>query len=100
MFVVLLKFAENRDAAPRHMEGHKAWLEQGFADGVFLLAGGLAPAAGGAVLARGDDRRAIERRVAVDPFVAHGVVVPEILEIAPARVDDRLAPLLGRDVAA
>ncbi len=37
MHVVLLGFAENQAQAPRHMAGHKAWLEQGFADGVFLL---------------------------------------------------------------
>ena len=38
MFVVLLKFAANRDQAGRHMDGHKAWLQRGFDDGVFVLA--------------------------------------------------------------
>ncbi len=39
MFVVLLKFSENRNRVADFMEGHKAWLKNGFDDGVFLLAG-------------------------------------------------------------
>lgn len=91
MFVVLLKFSDNKDQAGQHMEGHKTWLSQGFADGVFLLAGSLQPGAGGGILAHGVDRETLERRVAADPFVAEGVVNPEIHEIAPARTDDRVA---------
>ena len=51
MFVILLKFAENKAQAAQHMEGHKAWLNEGFKDGVFLLAGSLQPGLGGAILA-------------------------------------------------
>jgi uncharacterized protein YciI len=38
MDVVLLRFTENRDRAAAALEGHKAWLTQGFAEGLFLLA--------------------------------------------------------------
>ncbi len=91
MFVILLRFAANREAAPRLMEAHNAWLRQGFADGVFHLAGSIAPRAGGAILAHGVDRAAIEARIALDPFVAEAVVQAEIIEITPTRSDDRLA---------
>ncbi|WP_428246785.1 YciI family protein [Ferrovibrio sp.] len=95
MFVVTLKFAANKAAAPRLMEGHNAWIRQGFEDGVFLLTGSLNPAAGGAVLAHGVTRAEIEARVAADPFVAEQVVSADILEIAPGRLDQRLAFLKG-----
>lgn len=91
MFVILLKFTDRRDRAAGLMEGHNAWLKQGFEDGVFLLAGSLPPGLGGAVIAHGAARAEIEARVAADPFVAEGVVTPEIIEIAPGRTDDRLA---------
>jgi uncharacterized protein YciI len=100
MFIVLLRFSGNRGQAGRFVEGHKDWLKRGFADGVFLLAGGLQPEAGGAVLAHGTTRADLERRVAEDPFVAEDVVSAEILELAPARADDRLAFLLGGGAAA
>jgi uncharacterized protein YciI len=95
MFVVTLKFAANKAAAPRLMEGHNAWITKGFEDGVFLLTGSMQPALGGAVLAHGISRTEIEARVAADPFVAEQVVSAEILEIAPGRLDERLAFLKG-----
>jgi uncharacterized protein YciI len=90
MFVVTLKFA-NKAKAPQFMEGHNAWIKQGFEDGVFLLVGGLQPNAGGAVIAHNTARADLEVRVQEDPFVAEGVVSADIQEIAPGRVDDRLA---------
>ncbi len=94
MFIVLLKFAANRAEAGRLMQGHNAWLKRGFDDGVFLVAGSLAPGLGGAVLAHGETQERLRARVAEDPFVAETVVTAEILEIATARTDARLAFLL------
>jgi uncharacterized protein YciI len=90
MFIVLLKFAD-RSKAGAHMEGHKAWLQRGFDDGVFSLAGSLQPNLGGGILAAGTTLEALQARVNDDPFVAGGVVTAEILEITPAHSDERLA---------
>lgn len=90
MFVVMLKFAD-RSKAPALMEGHNAWLREGFDAGVFLLAGGIRPQEGGAVIAHGVSRDELAERVGNDPFVAEGVVDAQIIEIAPGRVDERLA---------
>lgn len=95
MFVVLLRFSANRAQAGRFMEAHNGWLKQGFDDGVFVLAGGLAPGLGGGLLAHGVARAELETRIAEDPFVAEGIVTAEIHEIAPARTDERLAFLKG-----
>lgn len=77
------------------MDGHKAWIKQGFDDGVFLLVGGLQPNMGGAVMAHNVSRDELDARVRDDPFVAENVVTAEIHEIDPARADDRLSFLLG-----
>ncbi len=95
MFIVLLKFADNKSRAGELMDGHNAWLARGFDDGVFVLAGSLADSQGGAIVAHGADRAELERRVGEDPFVAEGVVRAEIVEIAPAKADERLGFLLG-----
>jgi len=95
MFVVLLKFSGNRDRAGAFMDGHKAWIQRGFDDGVFLLVGGLKPDLGGSVVAHNTSLTDLESRVNDDPFVAENVVSAEILEIAPARADARLGFLLG-----
>jgi len=95
MFIVLLKFGDNRGQAGPHLDGHKAWLARGFDDGVFVLAGGIQPGAGGAIVAHATTLPELRDRVKDDPFVAHGVVVAEILEILPSRAEPRLQFLLG-----
>ncbi|WP_064681740.1 YciI family protein [Rhizobium bangladeshense] len=95
MFVVTLKFSASTARASALMEGHNAWIKQGFDDGIFLLAGSLLPRAGGAVLAHNTSRTDLEMRLQQDPFVAEGVVSADIFEIAPGRTDDRLAFLRG-----
>lgn len=90
MFVTLLKFSENRAAAAQHMAAHNAWLAKGFADGAFICAGSLRPSAGGAIIANGESRTSHDERIAADPFVIHGIVIPETIEIDPTRTIDAL----------
>ncbi len=90
MFIVLLKFSGNKDQAGQFMAGHKEWIERGFDDGVFLLAGGLQPGLGGGIVAHNTSLPDLQGRVNDDPFVAENIVSAEILEIAPSRTDERL----------
>jgi uncharacterized protein YciI len=95
MFVVLLKFSENKGRAGQFMEGHKEWIQRGFDDGVFLLTGSLQPNLGGGIVAHSTSLADLQVRVNADPFVAENVVSPEIHEIAPSRSDERLAFVIG-----
>ncbi len=94
MFVVILKFSENKALAGQFMEAHKQWIQRGLDDGIFLLVGSLRPEGGGAVLAHQVSRSELEDRVSQDPFVAEDIVTADLLEIEPARVDNRLQFLL------
>jgi uncharacterized protein YciI len=95
MFVVLLRLFRNKGQAGRFMEGHRQWIERGFADGVFVLTGNLQPNLGGAVMAHNTSLADLQSRVNDDPFVVEDVVSAEILKLAPSRADERLAFLLG-----
>jgi uncharacterized protein YciI len=95
MFIVLLKFSDKREQVGEYVDGHMAWLKQGFDDGVFLLAGRLPPDMGGGILVNGTSRAELENRVNADPFVAENVVQAEIIEMAPSMADDRLNFLVG-----
>jgi len=94
MFIVLLKFSTNKDKVGQFMEGHKEWIKRGFNDGVFLLVGSLQPGLGGGVVAHKTSLSDLQSRVNEDPFVAENVVSAEIIEIAPARADERLQFLM------
>lgn len=95
MFIVLLKFSDNKGQASQFMEGHNEWIKHGFDDGIFLLLGGLQPNLGGAVVAHNTSLSDLQARVNEDPFVAENIVSAEILEITPAKTDERVNFLLG-----
>ena len=90
MFIVLLKFSDNKEQASELMDGHNQWLKSGFDDGIFLLAGGLQPSLGGGIMAHNTSLADLEARILEDPFVAQKVVSAEILEIAPVKAEERL----------
>jgi uncharacterized protein YciI len=95
MFVVLLKFSENKGKASDFMNGHNQWIKQGFDDGIFLLIGSLQPNLGGSIVAHNTSLEELQKRVNEDPFVAEAIVTAEILEISPKKADPRLAFLVG-----
>lgn len=90
MYIVLLKFSDNKGQASEFMAGHNEWIKRGFEDGVFLLVGSLQPSRGGGIVAHNTSREDLQTRVNNDPFVAQNVVSAEILEITPAKADERL----------
>ncbi len=90
MFIILLKFTENKSSAGQFMEGHNGWIKKGFEDGVFLLVGSLQPNLGGSVIAHNTSLPELQERVNIDPFVVENIVKSEILEITPAKADKRL----------
>ena len=96
MFITFLKFTADRARAAEAMAAHNAWIAEGFAAGKFLCVGALDQGAGGAILSQGEDRAALEARIAADPFVAEGIVTAEIHHIDAKRwvpaLDLLLAP--------
>jgi len=94
MFIVLLKFSDIKGQAGQLMDGHNAWIKRGFDDGIFLLVGSLQPNPGGGIVAHDTSREDLEARVNEDPFVEQNVVTAEIVELTPARADERLKFLL------
>jgi uncharacterized protein YciI len=92
MYIVLLRLADGT-RAPGHLDGHKAWLQEGFADEVFFYVGGI-HGGGGAILAAGITPEHLRARVNKDPFVVEGVVTPEIIELDTTMSDPRLAFLV------
>ncbi|MRW94717.1 hypothetical protein GJ699_32615 [Duganella sp. FT80W] len=95
MHIVFLQFTERKSEAGKFMQGHKDWIQRGFDAGCFLLTGSLQPQTGGVILADRISREELNQLIKQDPFVEQGIVTPEIVELAPSRVDTRLDFLLN-----
>ena len=95
MYIVFLRFAQNRAQAGQWMVEHNKWLADGFASGGFLIAGSLENSQGGILIARDMDQAALLERVRQDPFVMHGVVAAEIHGFKPSRLPEGLETLVA-----
>ena len=93
MYLVLLRLADGSRVS-EHLDGHKRWLQRGFDDTVFLLTGGIPQQGGGAIIAVGLSPDELSARLEEDPFVVHGVVTPEVVELETTMSDPRLAFLV------
>ena len=94
MFVIFLRFADNKSNAGQFMEGHNAWIKKGIEDGIFLVVGSLQPSLGGGIVAHNITLEDLQNRVDEDPFVTEKVVAAEIHEISPSITDERLSFLM------
>ncbi len=97
MFIVFLYFSKNKDQASTYMEQHNQWLQQGFEENTFLLAGSINPDLGGSIIATGLSRNDLEKKVNLDPFVEKDIVHYEIIEIDIKKTDPRLHFLLNKN---
>lgn len=84
MFVIALTYTASIEVLDGLLADHRAWLDQGIADGWLLLAGRREPRTGGILLARGT-KADIQEKAATDPFVVNGAASFELIEFLPAR---------------
>ena len=94
MFIVLLEFSDNKSKASELMEGHKAWIKQGYDAGDFLVIGSLVASdivnGGGCVLMKSDSLQDAQAQVQQDPFVQENVVTAKIIEIQPNQMNEHI----------
>lgn len=95
MFIIFLKFLENKNLAGDYMEDHKKWIKKGIEDDVFMIVGSLQPNLGGGIIASGPSYLEIERRVKEDPFVEKNIVKYEIYEMTPSLANEKFKPFLN-----
>ena len=77
--LILIDYTRPLDEVDALMAEHVAWLELGFAQGVFLVAGRQNPRVGGVVLCRGS-ADAVRAVAETDPFVTGGVAGISVIE--------------------
>jgi uncharacterized protein YciI len=85
VFLLIVSYTAPLAEVEKILADHLAWVADHYADGTFLVSGRQNPRTGGFIIARGDDREAIERIIATDPFVTKGVATYTVLQVEPTR---------------
>lgn len=78
LFIVSLKYVKPISEVEKHLEAHKAWLEDGYAAGHFIMSGRKIPRNGGIIIARAENLLALSDILNLDPFQVHGISTVEI----------------------
>lgn len=94
VFVVTLTYLVDLSEIDAALPEHVAWLDQQYADGVFIASGRQVPRVGGLILVAGTSREDLERRLALDPFGRLGLAEHAVVEFVPSRVTGGLEQLL------
>lgn len=93
MFIVSLTYIADLAQIEAQLPAHLAWLERGYAAGIFLASGRKVPRTGGIILAQADDLTTLEGLLADDPFRRHGLARYEVTEFIPSKTAAALTSL-------
>lgn len=85
MFVVSLSYTQPIAEVEKHLEAHRAWLDNAYAAGHLLMSGRKEPRTGGIILMRATDLAAAQAILAQDPFHQAGVADYQITEFQPSK---------------
>jgi uncharacterized protein YciI len=96
MFVLSLTYTAPVERIDALLVEHLAWLDQGYAEGMFLASGRKVPRTGGVILAVAESRAALEKFVAADPFAREGVADYAITEFVATRTGPDLEQWVER----
>lgn len=95
MFVVTLSYIRPLHEADAHMDAHKAFLEEQYESGTFLMSGPKEPRTGGVILARAASLEELQHILARDPFQIHGIAAFEIVQFTARAAAPGLEHLIG-----
>ena len=86
LFVIDLTYITALENIDPLVAPHMAFIERGYASGLFLASGAKVPRTGGVIIARGKSLADVEALISADPFHAAGVARYEITEFNPGNV--------------
>ena len=91
MYAIILRYKVPLHEVDRHVDAHRAWLREHYADGHFLLSGAQRPRVGGFILAAAMARAKLDAILAGDAFKTAGVADYEVIDVAATTTSPELA---------
>lgn len=91
MFVVSLNYVCELSEIEKHLADHIDYLDENYAQGVFLASGRKEPRTGGVILAQMESRAELEKVLAKDPFKINKLSNYEVIEFIPSKTSEALS---------
>lgn len=94
MFVIMVNYIKPLSEIDAHLEAHRRFLDEGYAEGCFLASGPRVPRTGGVILAKAASTEELKAFIKKDPFNRAGVATYDIVEFNAMKFDPRLQQVL------
>ncbi|ADV66834.1 YciI family protein [Deinococcus maricopensis] len=85
LFVLISQYLKPQADVDVVTPRHRAWLDDHYRSGTFLVSGRQDPPTGGVIVARAQSREALEALMANDPFVLEGCAAYTITAFTPVK---------------
>lgn len=83
MFIISITYKDSLENIDKHLNEHRAFLEQGYQHNYFIVSGRKKPRTGGIILSQLKDCRLLEEFIKSDPFYKNDLAQYEIIEFLP-----------------
>ena len=94
MYLVLMNYVKPIEVVDELLPAHRAFLEENYRKGLFLLSGPREPRKGGIILAQAGSKGELAAVLDQDPFITGGAATYEIIVFKATRAGKALAILL------
>jgi uncharacterized protein YciI len=85
MFIFILTYQKPLSEVDKHLEAHRAYLDQYYASGHLIVSGGQEPRTGGVILCRAETKEQAVHIMKLDPFYLHQIAQYEVIEFVPTK---------------
>jgi uncharacterized protein YciI len=95
MLIIELTYQKPLSEIEKQLLAHREWLDQYYAQGLFIASGPKQPRDGGIIIAL-MDKEAATKLIVEDPFYQHGLAHYKITEFEPVKYCKELAEKIVR----
>jgi len=95
MFVVILSYEKPLAEVEKITPAHRAFLDEYYAKGLFLMSGRQSNQQGGVIVACCESREELEAILAQDPFTLEGIATHQIYEFTPVKYQPAFKPYIS-----
>ncbi|GJH40862.1 hypothetical protein RCZ04_14120 [Capnocytophaga sp. HP1101] len=95
MYIIILTYQKDLSEVEKHLEAHRAYLDEHYASGNFIASGAQVPRVGGIILCKASSRGEVEAIIAKDPFHQHQIASYQVIEFTPTKYAEAFGKVIS-----
>ncbi|MDA8059741.1 MAG: YciI family protein [Nitrospiraceae bacterium] len=98
LYTVVIRYSRSKEEVAAVVEAHRAYLDGFVSSGMLLASGPLETADGGVLWVRSENRDALEKMIAGDPYSLAGVADFSVLAFEVKKLAPSISEMMSREI--